>query len=192
LKKEDLLVSGLMNENDEDIVILSGMKMSGGNSYLGVVIPITPSRKKYVETCLLHIQKQATKGTEKSIRNLENRVDSAIKRGINSIDETGPEVNERPRRACVLKKQIVETTKEERVNAPTTRGMSPPPRKAREISEQTYSPTKKKLINFEKESFSKKRSRMTISEEEASQTESDSQNSTHSSSSLHNKNKKRS
>lgn len=45
LKKSDLRESGLWEEEDEDVIFLPGMKMAGGRSYIGVVLPITDERR---------------------------------------------------------------------------------------------------------------------------------------------------
>ena len=105
LRMRELIESGfLASAHDEDVITLTSMKMSGGNSYLGLVIPMTPSRRKRMKMILAKQQSISEPANLDKVDSVYEKFTEAMRRGATEPSPPPAESNSRPRRACSILK----------------------------------------------------------------------------------------
>ncbi|KAH9259040.1 hypothetical protein BASA81_002660 [Batrachochytrium salamandrivorans] len=109
LKRDELKACGLLDKEDEndkksETIVLGGMKMGGGYSYLGLVIPITPHRRSVIAKALKQQNVTRLKSDKLATNPIQLELLMALKRGVNG--EMTSQVESRPVRACSSKTPV--------------------------------------------------------------------------------------
>lgn len=109
LKRDELRACGLLDEEDDkspETIVLGGMRMGGGCSYLGLVVPITPHRRGAIARALKRQSVPRLKPDTLATNPIQLELLVALKRGVNG--EMAPQFDSesRPVRACSSKTPV--------------------------------------------------------------------------------------